>query len=206
MSNNNFSIDVETCLNKPLLEALDEIANCNICKNIVCNPMECNKCEHCFCKTCIDNWLSQSHSCPFKCNGMSFKESRMARSMLGSLIFKCVRCGEVIKYENCESHFSSCPFQSNRTLQKKKKSKFEKYDEVETKEHEHVLSIIKSNQMRESLEDNNKSAQKYFWTCNICKKNYALDIMSAYCEECGFEECEECILRQDNQWFVHIVI
>ena len=207
----NFSLDSEQVINKPLLDALDEIANCNICKNIVWNPMECNKCEHCFCKSCIDNWLSQSHTCPFKCSGMSFKESRMARSMLSNLLFKCNKCGEVVKYENYENHVLSCPNQNNRNTNNKV-SKFDKYDEVETEDHEHTLVIIKNNKMRKNEKSDIVSSNslsngsKYFWTCNQCKKNFALDVKSAFCEQCGYELCEECISHKVNQWLVHIII
>ena len=203
-----FSLDSEQVLNKTLLEALDEIANCNICKNIVWNPMECNKCEHCFCKSCIDNWLSQSHTCPFKCSGMSFKESRMARSMLSNLLFKCNKCGEVVKYENYENHVLSCPRENTRNAPSKKMSKFDKYDEVETDDHEHTLIIIKDNKMRKNdikseISNNNT---KYYWNCYVCKKNFALDVKSALCEQCGYELCEECISHKVNQWLIHIII
>ena len=29
---------------------------CTICLNVLFDPIECNKCESCFCKVCIDNW------------------------------------------------------------------------------------------------------------------------------------------------------
>ena len=202
-------LDPESVLNKNLLQALDEISICNICKNIVWNPMECNKCEHCFCKNCIDNWLIQSHTCPFKCSGMSFKESRMIRSMLSNLLFKCGKCGEVIKYENYDNHLIMCPKQLNKGSNisinmNKKKSKYEKYDEVDSEIHEHTLSIVKENHIKFINKKNLDNI--YYWSCSLCQRNFALDIKSAYCEECKFEICEECILQKNNQWLVHIII
>lgn len=194
---NQFSIDTESVVNKPLLEALEEIANCNICKNIVWNPMECSKCEHCFCKTCIENWFSKAHSCPFKCTGMFLKESRMARAMLSNLLFKCDKCDEVIKYDNYESHATNC---TSGIFANNNKSKFEKYDEVETEDHEHSLEIIK-----DCSSMNNKQI-KYYWTCSKCNRNFAMNIHCAYCSNCNFKECEECILGKNNKWLIHVCI
>ena len=212
MAFSSFCLDADMVVNKPLLTALDEIAICNICKNIVWNPMECNKCEHCFCKTCIDNWLNQSRTCPFKCNNMTFNESRMARSMLSNLLFKCSNCGEVIKYENCELHSNTCSYKHNNKYTSKR-SKFDKYDEVEIETHEHALTIIKDAKMRKNKKstsnnnDNPNNNTKYYWTCSICAKYYSLDIRSAVCETCtNYEVCEDCISHKAIQWLVHIII
>lgn len=207
MAFSSFSIDADMVVNKSLLTALDEIAICNICKNIVWNPMECNKCEHCFCKICIDNWLNQSRTCPFKCNNMTFKESRMARSMLSNLLFKCSKCGEVIKYENSEIHSHNCIYKHNKNIPyNTKRSKLDKYDEVEIECHEHPLTIIKDPKARESKTINNNNI-KYYWTCSICSKNFSLDLKRAICETCSnYEVCEECLTHKALQWLVHIII
>ena len=198
------TLEPELVLNKSLLQALDEIAICNICKNIVWNPLECNKCEHCFCKNCIENWLIQSHTCPFKCSGMSFKESRMIRSMLSNLLFKCGKCSEVIKYENYDNHFFICPNKSNKNSNlslNKKKSKFEKYDEVQSEIHEHCLIIC-----NKDVKGNINFENAFYWSCSLCQRKFSLDVKKAFCEECNFQICEECILQKNNQWLVHIII
>ena len=163
------------------------------------------------CKTCIDNWLSQSRTCPFKCNNMTFNESRIARSMLSNLLFKCASCGEVIKYENCELHSHACSYKHSKG--NTKRSKFDKYDEVEIETHEHALTIVKDAKMRKTKKSNNNTTNtinndtKYYWTCSICAKHYSLDLRSAVCETCtNYEVCEDCISHKAIQWLVHIII
>ena len=41
---------------------------CNICLDLVMNPIECNSCSKLFCKECIESWLksSKNHECPNK--------------------------------------------------------------------------------------------------------------------------------------------
>ena len=35
---------------------IDEYFNCQMCFNIVENPVRCGECENIFCRDCIDNW------------------------------------------------------------------------------------------------------------------------------------------------------
>ncbi len=41
---------------------------CTICMKVVCNPIECNKCQNAFCSDCIENWKKEREDmCPMQC-------------------------------------------------------------------------------------------------------------------------------------------
>jgi hypothetical protein len=102
-------IDKDCVVNKTSLELLNKIALCTICTGILFDPVQCQTCENCFCKGCINSWLKKSQSCPFKCGSTVYKDSRLVKTILSELIIKCpLDCSNEIKYENIESHFNQC--------------------------------------------------------------------------------------------------
>ena len=224
------ALEPQNVVNKEILYTLKESAFCCICQNILWDPVECNKCENCLCKSCKNSWLIQSDTCPYKCQNSFFKPCRKIRALLSKLYFKC-KCGEIIKYENLSTH--SC-----KNISKNKKlSKFDKYDEVESECHEHILTIVKDFEMiKKYFEDNKKEEEnentiemesvsesnidflknnkddkfaniKYFWTCDLCSKNFGYNIKSAFCSKCQFFICVDCINQNyRNNWINNISI
>lgn len=117
----------ELSSNDSLIEAIDSIyisnqeyfkniehdATCSICKNIVLDPVECNKCENHYCTRCIQIWKSSTSNtskCPNKCSNSEFKEpSRFYKNSINKLEFNCEKeCGKVISYEEYVKHVNSC--------------------------------------------------------------------------------------------------
>jgi hypothetical protein len=66
------------------------MSNCMIYTKLVMDPLQCEKCENLFCKKCIVGWQRTSKVCSVSCINSQFKEpGRMAKNMLGKLIFLC---------------------------------------------------------------------------------------------------------------------
>ena len=99
-------IDPETVINQDKLSAIRELSICIICQGIIFEPVQCIKCENCFCKNCAVDWKKRSNSCPYKCGVFDFKESKFITRMLDVLIFKCMNgCEERIQYTDLSTHY-----------------------------------------------------------------------------------------------------
>ena len=103
-----YVVETERVINQ---SNLTEELKCRICHGVLLNPMECNKCENCFCMSCLQKWLKESGTCPFKCNGtldFKLKPHKVIRNMLTQLVLKCRNysngCKEEIPYEKLEVH------------------------------------------------------------------------------------------------------
>lgn len=48
----------------PTSFVVDEELICPICSGVLQEPVHTPQCEHAFCKKCINNWLTQSTTCP----------------------------------------------------------------------------------------------------------------------------------------------
>lgn len=49
-TNKDYTVDPERVVN---LSKMNEDLKCRICHGILMNPLECNKCENCFCMNCL---------------------------------------------------------------------------------------------------------------------------------------------------------
>jgi hypothetical protein len=87
---NCLTLEIEAVANKSFFETIKEMVVCVICTGIIIDPSQCENCENTFCKICIDKWLTQSQSCPYKCKEFSIKNScRTIKNLLEKLTFKC---------------------------------------------------------------------------------------------------------------------
>ena len=85
---------------------IKELLICPICLNILISPVQCNKCNKCFCKSCIDIYRDSNTKCPFRCVNPLYLENKFVNNVLSILKFKCKnRCGKIINYEDLEKHY-----------------------------------------------------------------------------------------------------
>lgn len=105
-------IDNEAIVNRSLFEGVKDIVTCVICTGIIREPKQCSTCENVFCGNCVEEWISKSPSCPFKCKNFVYKDcSRTTKNLLDKLIFKCPnKCSssQEMNYEIYVKHVSSC--------------------------------------------------------------------------------------------------
>ena len=102
-------IDPELVINKEHFKLIEYNVICSICSGVVVSPMQCLECENCFCESCIGEWKRNKgqNSCPFRCKNPSFRNSRLIKSLLSNLKFKCKNgCNEEIPYLDLEVHYN----------------------------------------------------------------------------------------------------
>lgn len=87
---------------------------CNICLDLVMNPIECNSCSKLFCKECIESWLksSKNHECPNKHTfSKKGKLDEWIQPALNRIFIKCPfkDCNNEYAYSTWANHIKVCP-------------------------------------------------------------------------------------------------
>ena len=145
----DFVIDKSDIINKEEFKVIESLITCPICCEVIYEPFQCENCENCFCKDCINNWSKKSKTCPFKCENAIYKESKLAKRILGILKVKCKNgCGEIINYSDIPDHYDiKC---SKIDFKKKYFELKKKYDLLEK-------SFITNSSLKSSNNINNNS-------------------------------------------------
>jgi len=101
---------------------LEEIFSCNICLQIIFDPVQCSRCQNMFCKNCIAFWKKTNEICPFHCSmPLSFQPINKNLLLLYEKIkFSCTFTPEGCKFEGTCSqileHEKKCLFSKNLVL------------------------------------------------------------------------------------------
>ena len=85
---------------------MKDLITCPICLAILIKPVQCNKCNKCFCESCINHYSDSNLKCPFRCEKPSYTENKYVNNVLSLLKFKCkLGCNKIINYEHLEKHY-----------------------------------------------------------------------------------------------------
>ena len=85
---------------------MKDLLSCPICLNLLIFPVQCNKCNKCFCKECINKYENSKNRCPFRCINPKYNENKFMKNVLSILKFKCKNgCKEIIPYDSLEKHY-----------------------------------------------------------------------------------------------------
>jgi len=99
-------VSFEDIYNKTETSNMKDLLTCPICLNILMSPVQCNKCNKCFCKICIDNYTNSKSKCPFRCDNPLYNQNKFVENVLAILKFKCKNgCDKIIKYEDLQKHY-----------------------------------------------------------------------------------------------------
>ena len=99
-------ISLDDIYNTNEVQNMKELIKCPICLNVLMSPVQCNKCNNCFCKLCINTYEDSKIKCPFRCEYPIYQENKFVKNVLSILKFKCKNgCSEIIKYEELEKHY-----------------------------------------------------------------------------------------------------
>jgi len=99
-------VSFEDIYNKNEAANMKDLLTCPICLNILISPVQCNICNKCFCKMCIDNYANSKNVCPFRCENPLYNPNKFVDNVLAILKFKCSNgCDKIIKYEELEKHY-----------------------------------------------------------------------------------------------------
>ena len=212
----NYLIEKSDIINIEDYKVIEPLITCSICCSIILDPMQCTECENCFCLGCISDWKKKSDICPFKCKNAKYKESKLAKRILGILKLKCKNgCGETINYDDIVSHYDEkC---QKIDFRKKYFELKNKYDKL-IKESKNNL-FHENNENIDNIEELNKhlipdfnfisknhkhklgfvSTNREGWKCNLCKTNLSNQVKSYYCTLCDYDLCQDCILKEKKE-------
>ncbi|XP_074597632.1 E3 ubiquitin-protein ligase NRDP1-like [Brevipalpus obovatus] len=98
--------------------SIDEELKCPICCGVLEDPLQGQRCEHAFCRKCINEWMRTSETCPVDRNQLQSTQlqpvPRIVRNMLNHLQIKCdfvaEGCREVVCLEDLASHRLDCEY------------------------------------------------------------------------------------------------
>ena len=97
------AISPDDITNKGSCETILNLLICQVCFHIIVSPVQCEKCDQCFCEYCIKR---NKNNCPYKCSSTNFKKNRFVNNILSTLKFKCSNgCGKIIDYDNLGKHY-----------------------------------------------------------------------------------------------------
>ncbi|KAG8191602.1 hypothetical protein JTE90_018535 [Oedothorax gibbosus] len=103
---------------------VDEDLICPICSGVLEEPLHAPQCEHAFCKSCINEWLTRQPSCPVDRQPITTNElkpvPRIMRNLLSRLMIMCDNanfgCTTVVKLERLEVHKEECEHNPKRPV------------------------------------------------------------------------------------------
>jgi hypothetical protein len=213
----NYIIDKSDIINIEDYKVIEPIINCSICCGILFEPMMCIECENCFCLGCINDWKRKSNTCPFKCQKAKYKESKLAKRVLGILKLKCKNgCGETINYNDISSHYDEkCP---KIDFRKKYFELKNKYDKIIKESKINLIKFDDENNI-DNIDELNKhiipdfnylskhhkhklgfvTTNREGWKCNLCKNSLNNKVKSYYCTLCDYDLCQDCILKEKKE-------
>lgn len=95
---------------------VDEELLCPICSGVLEDPVQAPQCEHAFCSSCINEWLSRQQTCPIDRQlilPVQLKPvPRILRNLLARLHISCDNatygCPSVVKLDMLTSHLEEC--------------------------------------------------------------------------------------------------
>ena len=119
---NESIISNDEIINKEYYEGIKDIIICSICLDIVYNPLQCDKCQHCFCSKCIQ----KCKRCPFRCINNNYNTAFLCKKLLSEIKIKCA-CGEIIKYDIILKH----KIEECKMIDVKKKNELKKRYELD---------------------------------------------------------------------------
>ena len=87
-----------------------ENLRCQICLNLVFDPIKCMNCDQIFCRICLSNVVKKTGSCPNGCQFIPMELDRIVKNILDNLEIKCINkdCKERVHYSDLVEHYYKC--------------------------------------------------------------------------------------------------
>lgn len=95
---------------------IDEELKCSICCGVLEDPVQAKCCQHAFCRSCIQEWIKSSESCPIDRSPLCVQQiepiPRIIRNLLNRLQiscdWSCYGCSEYVTIEDLVCHRKRC--------------------------------------------------------------------------------------------------
>ena len=108
-------INESNIINEEIYNEFKYSVTCQICSNIIYEPMMCMVCQKVYCKLCISQWAITNRKCPYRCINPNYQIAKDMTQLLSKLKFKCKNCNKIIKYNNMKNHYlSGCKILKNK--------------------------------------------------------------------------------------------
>ncbi|XP_060592312.1 E3 ubiquitin-protein ligase NRDP1-like [Ruditapes philippinarum] len=103
---------------------VDEELICPICSGVLEEPLQAPACEHAFCASCIQEWLTRQPTCPVDRNPITPNQlkpvPRILRNLLSRLHITCDNkeygCTVVVKLDMLPNHLNECEFNPKKPV------------------------------------------------------------------------------------------
>ncbi|XP_043465075.1 E3 ubiquitin-protein ligase NRDP1 [Leptopilina heterotoma] len=103
---------------------VDEELVCPICSAVLEDPVQALVCEHAFCRSCIQEWISRQPICPLDRTPITGTQLRPAPRILRNLLARlCINCDNlahgcqaIIKLDSLGTHLEECEFNPKRLI------------------------------------------------------------------------------------------
>ncbi|XP_046681463.1 E3 ubiquitin-protein ligase NRDP1 [Homalodisca vitripennis] len=103
---------------------VDEELVCPICSGVLEDPLQAPLCEHAFCRSCIQEWISRQPTCPVDRQAITSAQlrpvPRILRNLLSRLCITCENsqygCSAVLKLDSLTSHLEECEHNPKRPV------------------------------------------------------------------------------------------
>ena len=145
--------------NKSEAEKMKDLLTCPICLNILISPVQCNKCNKCFCKICIDNYATSKSVCPFRCQNPLYNPNKFVENVLAILKFKCTNgCGKIINYEDLQKHYEEdCDKIDYKTKYKELLKKYKELQKLFNDNFKSLNNVVPNNNKSPPMSQNNQN-------------------------------------------------
>lgn len=181
---------------------IEDLIQCEICKELLNNPIQCQKCENVFCSSCFEEFISRTCECPFKCKNPISKPCRIANNLLDNFSFKCINnCNSNIKYSHLEDHYHKiCPNKNYKELIKSALVQINKFKQQNQQLNEQQQIKNRTPYHCESTTHHHPlvllSSIRQLWICNVCSKQFSSVTKSYYCTLCDYDLCIDCYQKE----------
>ena len=195
-------IKPEDIINKETFKPLESTAICGLCNGVIIDPIQCQGCDSCYCKDCIDDYSKTSSKWPAGCTGGALKESRMMKNILSVLKFKCKNgCEEEIPYLELRDHYQEkCKKMNYRNKCENLKKEI---DNLKNKIYQIKKNLpkiyhwtFKSKHHRHALVLCTTSRNAY--SCNVCRTSFLGSTFGFYCTACDYDLCVKCKQNEEQ--------
>ena len=197
-------ISIEEIINKESFKPLESCAICGLCQGIIIEPVQCQGCDSCYCKVCIEKYEKTHKGCPAGCtSGQEMKESRMMKNILSVLKFKCHNgCDQEIMYPELKDHYENKCSKINY---------MSKYNQLTEKINQlkHEISILKTQKKRpliagQFISSHHKHplilciTDRMGYNCDVCRASHMGKEWGYYCTACDYDLCVSCEEQEER--------
>jgi len=130
-----------TIIKNEMYDFFKDSITCQICLELMIEPVICLGCQNTFCKKCIEDWKKKDGLCPLKCNNPNIKDVIEKNNNIFKFKFKCIKgCGEEILFKDLKAHYISDCLSKNKKIKVLEKKEVAKYKKETGEEVEHITS------------------------------------------------------------------